>query len=108
MDIYNPEKIIFNKSENIKGFILDLEYQMIDLLLYSNFLLEEMCFLPWGQGIQSFVLLIPKPWQFWPPLLGGGLVQVLVLIFPVDKVAPGQRHSTQGPQGDQPPFTETK
>lgn len=64
--------------------------------------------LPCGQGIQSLVLLTPEPWQFWPPLLGGGFVQVLVLIFPADKVAPGHRQSIHGPHEDQPPLTETK
>lgn len=58
--------------------------------------------------MQSLVLLMADPWQFCPPLLGAGLVHVLVLILPADRVEPGHLQSTQGPQGDQPPLTGTK
>lgn len=58
--------------------------------------------------MQSFVRLTLDPWQDSPPLLGGGLLQDLVLIFPVARTSPEQRQSVHGPQVDQPPFTLTK
>lgn len=64
--------------------------------------------LPCGHWIQSLVRRTPEPWHGRPPLLGGGLVQVLVLILPAARVAPGHLHSDQADQGDQPPLTESK
>lgn len=58
--------------------------------------------------MQSFVLRTFDPWHMAPLWLGGGFVHVLVLIFPADRVDPGQWQSVQGDHGDQPPFTGKK
>lgn len=75
----------------------------MDLSVINN---ELRTFLPCGHCWQSFVFLIAEPTQIDPPLLGGGLVQVLVLIFPNGKVDPGHLQSVQGDHCDQPPLTE--
>lgn len=60
-----------------------------------------------GQVTQSLLFFTLDPWQGWPPLLGGGLLQVLVLILPAPSMSPGHLQSVHCDQADQPPLTKT-